>query len=100
MKEQTCEIRCPLGFLVLWIISKKPVNGVEIAEELKKRRGSKPSPGTIYPVLKEHKARKFVKLGKDGKYSLTQEGKKELKKDSKMCCMLFYDIEEIAKYSK
>ena len=28
------------------------MTGTEIALELKKRKGKKPSPGTIYPVLK------------------------------------------------
>jgi len=66
MKAHSCEIRSPLGFLILWIISKKSSNGVEIADELKKRRGTKPSPGTIYPVLKDHKENKLIKLGEDG----------------------------------
>jgi len=95
-----CEIKGPLGFLVLWIISKKSSNGVEISADIEKRRGCKPSPGTIYPVLKEHKVKGLIKPGKDGRYSLTIMGKKELKRHSKMCCNLFYDMEEIEKYAK
>ena len=100
MTKHVCEIKGPLGFLMLWIISKKPSNGVDIAADLEKRRGCKPSPGTIYPVLKEHKEKGFIKLGNEGKYSLTKEGKKELKRHSKMCCNLFYDMHEIEKYAK
>jgi len=100
MKDHPCEIKGPLGFLVLWIISKNSSNGVEIAADIEKRRGCKPSPGTIYPVLKEHKGKGLIRLGKDGKYSLTAEGKKELKRHSKMCCKLFYDMDEIEKFAK
>jgi len=95
-----CEIKGPLGFLVLWIISKKSSNGVEVAVDIEKRRGCKPSPGTIYPVLKEHKKKGLIKSDKDGRYSLTILGKKELKRHSKMCCKLFYDMDEIEKYAK
>jgi len=95
-----CEIKGPLGFLVLWIISKKSSNGVEVAADIEKRRGCKPSPGTIYPVLKDHKEKGFIKLGKGGRYSLTILGKKELKRHSKMCCKLFYDMDEIEKFAE
>jgi len=95
-----CEIKGPLGFLVLWIISKKPSNGVEIAADLEKRRGCKPSPGTLYPVLKIHKEKGIIKLGKDGRYTVTAKGRKELKRHSRMCCQLFYDMDEIEKCAK
>jgi len=95
-----CEIKGPLGFFVLWIISKKTSNGVEIAADIEKRRGCKPSPGTIYPVLKEHKKKGLIKSDKDGRYTLTVDGKKELKRHSKMCCQMFYDMDEIEKCAK
>ena len=41
-----------LSFLILWIISKRKMTGAEITQELERRRGHRPSPGTIYPVLK------------------------------------------------
>jgi len=100
MEQLNCEIKGPLGFLVLWIISKKSSNGVEVATDLEKRRGCRPSPGTLYPVLKYQRKKGYIKKFKDGRYSLTSEGKKELKRHSKMCCNLFYDIDEIKKYSK
>ena len=100
MTSLTCEIKGPLGFLVLWIISKKSSNGAGIGLDLEKRRGCKPSPGTLYPVLKDQKKKGLIKLMKNGKYSLTRKGKKELKRHSKMCCNLFYDMKEIEKYSK
>ena len=42
-----------LTYLILWNLSKNNMNGAEITREFEKRRGTKPSPGTIYPSLKE-----------------------------------------------
>ena len=50
-----CEMKGYLTYLILWIIGKNSMNGAEIGRELEKRRGTKPSPGTIYPALKELK---------------------------------------------
>jgi PadR family transcriptional regulator len=71
-----------LGFLILFLLSKKPMHGQEIAEEIAKRKGEKPSPGTIYPALKNLRGMGFIVDGKsDGKiivYNLTQAGKNAL----------------------
>jgi len=67
-----------LGFLILFLLSKKPMHGQEIA----KRKGEKPSPGTIYPALKNLREMGFIVDEKsDGKiivYNLTQAGKNAL----------------------
>ena len=58
------------------------MNGQDISNELEKRKGEKPSPGTIYPALKSLKESGFIKEKQEGKmitYSLTSEGKKALK---------------------
>lgn len=70
-----------LGFLILFLLSKKPMHGQEIANELEKRRGEKPSPGTIYPALKSLRDAGFLSEEKEGKtiiYSLTPRGKNAL----------------------
>ena len=57
------------------------MHGQEIAEEIGKRKGEKPSPGTIYPALKSLKSSGFLSEEKTGKtinYSLTPRGKKAL----------------------
>ena len=72
-----CKMKGFLSFLVLWIISKKSMNGAEISLELGKRKGSKPSPGTIYPVLKDLKDKGFLLIDENKRYSLTTIGKKE-----------------------
>lgn len=95
MKE-CCEMKGFLSFLVLKLISKRNVSGDEIRDELKKRKGTKPSPGTIYPVLKELKKGNFIEEvkcpGKYKKYKLTRKGKKELEIATRKFCQIFYDI--------
>lgn len=84
-----------LGFLILWILSKKSLTGSQISKELEKRRGSKPSPGTIYPALKELKEKGAVAVDKNKVYSLTLRGKRELKGACSVFCRTFYDVVEM-----
>ncbi len=71
------------------------MNGVDLANELRERRGTKPSPGTIYPALKELKEKKLVSIDKNKKYSLTKKGKKELEGACKIFCRMFFDMKEM-----
>ena len=90
-----CDMRGMLSFLILFLLSKKPMNGQEIAKELEKRRGEKPSPGTIYPALKNLKKEELIKKSKDGKtitYTLTEEGKESLKLAKRRFCKIFVDV--------
>ena len=53
----------PRGFLsygVLKILNQKPMSGSELMEEIEKRTGWKPSPGSIYPLLSRLQAEGFV----------------------------------------
>ena len=79
-----------LGFLILFLLSKEPMHGQALADEIAKRKGEKPSPGTIYPALKNLREAGFIKedekkeadKNKDGKtivYSLTPRGEGALK---------------------
>jgi hypothetical protein len=47
-----CDMRGMLSFMILWLLTKKPMHGQMIANEIEKRKGIKPTPGTIYPALK------------------------------------------------
>ena len=91
-----CEMRGYLSFLILWILSRGSLNGAGISKELQKRRGTKPSPGTIYPALKDLSDRGLIELDKGRKYALTRKGRKELKSGCSSICRIFYDMEEIA----
>ena len=79
--ENCCDMRGLLGFLILFLLSKKNMHGQELADEIAKRRGDKPSPGTIYPALKGLREAGFLhedKVGKTITYGLTPRGKKAL----------------------
>ena len=94
-KDYCCDMRGMLSFLILFLLSKKPMHGQGITEEIGKRKGGKPSPGTIYPALKSLKDHSLIKEQKDGKtivYTLTDEGKKVLKISKQQFIRTFTDI--------
>ena len=72
----TLEFKGFLSFLILHELKQHSLCGDELAEKIGRRKGSKLTPGTIYPTLKH--LRKYVKYKKDGRkkyYSLRDEGK-------------------------
>ncbi len=90
-----CDMRGLLSFLILFLLSKKTMHGQEIAEEIEKRKGTKPSPGTIYPALKSLKKMGLVEEKKEGKtivYHLTKNGEQELEIAKKHFCKAFMGI--------
>lgn len=90
-----CDMRGMLSFLMLFLLSRKPMHGQELAKELEKRKGERPSPGTIYPALKALKAAGLIKESRSGKaitYSLTQEGKTVLEESHRRFCRTFKDV--------
>ena len=75
-------MRGMLSFHILWLLSNEPMHGDKLATELEKRRGEKPKAGTIYPALKDLKEKGLIKGERDGKiivYSLTPQGRKDVK---------------------
>ena len=72
-----------MGFLILFLLSKRPMHGQEIADEIARRKGEKPGPGTIYPALKNLREMAFIssneKEGKTIVYTLTERGKNALR---------------------
>ncbi|MFH1448036.1 MAG: PadR family transcriptional regulator [Candidatus Micrarchaeota archaeon] len=90
-----CDMRGMLSFLILFILSKKPMHGQEIAEEIGKRKGDKPSPGTIYPALKSLKKAGLIKEKTSGKtivYELTRDGRNGLERAKNHFCRAFMDV--------
>jgi DNA-binding PadR family transcriptional regulator len=71
------------------------MTGAEITEELEKRRGHRPSPGTIYPVLKYLTEKDLLKIDENKKYSLTKKGKQELEMSLNQFFDTFCDIDEM-----
>ena len=96
MEECCCDMRGFLSFIVLRMTSQKNMSGQEISQEIKIRKGSKPSPGTIYPVLKSLSKNGFIEEVKGSskmkKYRITKKGRKELNLATKKFCRIFYDM--------
>jgi len=90
-----CDMRGMLSFYILWLLSKRPMNGQEISEDLKKRRGTKPTAGTIYPALKELRTRGLVEMERKGRttiYTLSANGREGLEKACRYFCSAFGEI--------
>jgi PadR family transcriptional regulator PadR len=90
-----CMMKGYLSFLILWLVNKEKMSGAEITLELEKRKGTKPSPGTIYPVLKYLKDKGLLSIDAHKRYSLTQKGKKELEQNLHSFFDTFFDFEEM-----
>jgi PadR family transcriptional regulator PadR len=90
-----CDMRGMLSFMVLWLLLKRDMYGQEIAEEMWRRRGTRPNPGTIYPALSELEARGLVTSRQDGRrkvYSLTEEGRAGAVEACEYFCRAYGDI--------
>lgn len=84
---ETCELpafidlRGLLSFWVLWELRLGPLSGAQLTERLAWRRGSPPSPGTLYPALAALEKQGLVakkRRGRDTFYALTKPGQHEL----------------------
>ena len=95
MHMEHCRSKGFLSFLILWLVSRKSMTGAEIASELEKRKGKKPSPGTIYPVLKNMKEKKLLLIDENKSYTLTEKGKKSLEAHLDAFIKTFHDIDEM-----
>ena len=76
------------------------MTGAEITQELEKRRGNRPSPGTIYPVLKDLTEKNLLQVDEDKKYSLTEKGEQELEMSINKFFETFCDIKEMRSHCK
>ena len=68
-----------LKYAILEILSKRDASGYDIIKLIYEQTGIiKPSPGSVYPILKLLNSKKLVKCRKEGRrkeYSLTKKGK-------------------------
>jgi len=90
-----CDMRGMLSFMILWLLSGRPMYGQEIATEIGKRKGDRPNPGTIYPALKELSRRGLVEARPEGRnlvYELTREGRASLSKSTEYFRRAFGEI--------
>ena len=94
-KSVGCDMRGMLSFMILWLLSKQPMYGQELAVEIGKRKGEKPNPGTIYPALKELTSRELIEVRSDGRktiYDLTKEGSATLSRAQKYFLRAYKDM--------
>ncbi len=69
--------------------------GQELADELAKRRGTKPNPGTLYPALADLEKSGNVETRKEGRkkiYSLTSQGKESARISCEYFCKAYGEI--------
>ena len=90
-----CDMRGMLSFLIMHVLSRKPMYGMEIAEEIAKRKADKPNPGTLYPTLKSMENKGLVESSKKGNlrlYKLTPAGREGLVKAKEYFVQAYGDI--------
>ncbi|MHA1637719.1 MAG: PadR family transcriptional regulator [Candidatus Thorarchaeota archaeon] len=95
-----CDMRGMLAFQILWELRNGPLNGQQIANLIAQRRGTKPTPGTIYPALDKLKKDGLLNPAKDGRqviYSLTESGIKGLEDAARYFNQAFGDIADECK---
>lgn len=98
-----CDMRGLLSFTLLWILSKGEMYGQEMADELERRRGTRPNPGTLYPALSELEKSGLVTSVKDGRkkvYHLTEDGREGVMRACSRFCQMYGDIFEEFKSEK
>lgn len=74
-----------LKLLILKLLKEGEKTGYDLIKTIEKESGWKPSPGSIYPHLNDLKNKKHIKVKEEGRrkiYTITNEGKTELKKMS------------------
>jgi len=96
-------MRGMLTFQIIWELSKGPLSGQQIAERIAKRKGTKPTPGTIYPALKDLKERGIIEGSREEDdrrqvvYSLTESGEEGLIDAARYFDQVFGNIAEECK---
>jgi DNA-binding PadR family transcriptional regulator len=68
-----------LPHMVVYLLSSSPKNGVELMDGVESitRGWWRPTPGSIYPLLKEMTDQGIVTKRDDGKYDLTEKGRSQ-----------------------
>ena len=92
---ECCDMRGMLSFLIMHVLSKKPMYGMEIAEEIARRKADKPNPGTLYPTLKDMEKKGLIESIRKGNvktYRLTAAGREGLAKAKEFFIQAYGDI--------
>lgn len=92
--------RGDLKFVILRILSEKPMHGYEVMKALEKESGGyyRPSPGSVYPTLQMLEDEGYLKAEeKDGKkvYSVTKSGQKYLDENADVVDEVFDRVDDL-----
>ncbi len=68
-----------LPHMVMYLLSSSPMNGVELMDGVQSitRGWWRPTPGSIYPLMKEMMSQGLVRKLDDGRFELTDKGRYE-----------------------
>ena len=72
-----------LRILVLKALHERSQSGYSLMQHIAQASGRKPSPGTMYPLLKDLKEKGFISFKEEGRskiYSLTKKGQRSMSK--------------------
>jgi DNA-binding PadR family transcriptional regulator len=97
MSESVLPFKGFLKFLILHELKYGEFSGSELAEKIGERRGSKLTPGTIYPALKDLHNDRLVRYRSEGrkkKYRLSDKGEEELDKAYVDFSRYFYGLKK------
>ncbi len=90
------DLRGFLSFHILSELKKGKKCGDELAAIIGKKKGTKLTPGTIYPALKKLKRTRLIsacrKEGRKKRYEITKSGKKEYNLTKKIVKKMFRGI--------
>ncbi len=90
-----CDMRGMLSFLILFLLSKRRMYGLELAGEIGRRKAEAPNPGTLYPALKSLEGQGLIRgsvQGKTKSYRLTPKGRRELGDAARYFYQAYADI--------
>lgn len=97
MGESVLPFKGFLKFLILHELKYGEASGSDLAEDIGERRGSKLTPGTIYPALKDLHNAGLVRYRSEGRkklYRLSDDGKAELEKAYRDFSRYFYGLKK------
>lgn len=90
-------LRGNLKILTLKALEKKSLSGYALMKYIEEKIGTKPSPGSMYPLLEELTNEKLITCKEDGRqkiYSITSIGKEKLKETNKQKDLLVRKVGE------
>ena len=90
--------RGDLKFVILRMVSRKPMHGYEVMQALEEESGGayKPSPGSVYPTLQMLEDEGYVRAREEeGKkiYEVTDEGRRYLEENGDIVAEIFDRVE-------